>query len=331
MAEPAPARRRHVLVTGVGAIIGYGVVHALRRASYPVQIIGMDIYGHAVGQTWCDAFERAIPVADPGYIAFLRDAIARHAIDLVIPAIEQDVTFLSRHRAEFAATGARLALNAASLIEQSDDKWRMHQALQALGCPTIDTMLAGEFDALAAHLGLPFLVKPRRSYASKGLARIHDAEDLAYHRRKLGDNFMAQRIVGDADSEYTSSSFGYGDGTGSRKIVFQRWLAQDGSTARAQVVDEPALEHEMDRLTRAFRPLGPTNFQFRRHEGRFYLLEINARISSSTSLKRAFGMNEAEMCIAHYLDGERPDFGSVRKGTAVRYIEDMISYDKPTF
>lgn len=94
MAEAGRARR-NVLVTGVGAIIGYGVVNSLRLGRYALKIVGLDIYAHAVGQYWCDAFERSVPVADPGYLHFLRDVIARHRIDLVIPGIEQDVTFLS--------------------------------------------------------------------------------------------------------------------------------------------------------------------------------------------------------------------------------------------
>ena len=93
MAEAGRARR-NVLVTGVGAIIGYGVVNSLRLGRYPLKIVGLDIYAHAVGQYWCDAFERSVPVADPGYIRFLQDVIARHRIDLVIPGIEPDVSFL---------------------------------------------------------------------------------------------------------------------------------------------------------------------------------------------------------------------------------------------
>jgi len=326
VAEAGPARR-NVLVTGVGAIIGYGAVNSLRLGPYPLKIVGTDVHAHAVGQYWCDAFERSVPVADPGYASFLRDVIARHRIDLVIPGIEPDVSFLSRSRAAFADTGARLALNDAELIAVADDKWLTGQALARLGLPAIDGVLGGTFDEVAARLGVPFLVKPRRSSASKGIVLASDADDLAYWQRKLGDNFVAQRVVGDADSEFTASLFGWGDGGGSRKMVLQRWLAPDGSTARARVVEEPELEAQMDVLTRAFRPAGPTNFQFRRDRpsGRFFLLEINPRLSSATSIRRALGMNEAAMCVAYYLDGERPDFAGPRPGGAVRYIEDWIT------
>jgi carbamoyl-phosphate synthase large subunit len=326
VADPGRTRR-NVLVTGVGAIIGYGVVNSLRLGCRPLKIVGLDIHDHAVGQYWCDAFERSVPVADPGYGHFLRDVIARHHIELVIPGIEQDVSFLSRNRATFADSGARLALNDPELIAVAEDKWLMHETLLELGLPAIDTVLEGTFEEIAARLGRPFLIKPRRSYASKGVAHLEDGDDLAYWRRKLGGNFMAQRIVGDADSEYTASLFGWGDGAGSRKMIMQRWLAQDGSTARARVAEEPELETQMDVLTRYFRPVGPTNFQFRRDRssGRSFLLEVNPRLSSATSLRRAFGMNEADMCVAYYLDGERPDFAGGCHGGAVRYAEDWLT------
>src|SRR5260221_4028957 len=276
----ADQHRRSVLVTGVGAIIGYGVVNSLRLSRYPVTVLGIDIYPHAAGQTWCDAFECSLKVADPGYQAFLANLIARYRIDLIIPAIEQDVTVLSRHRSNFERTGAKLALNAADLIELSDDKWNMHQALVSLGAPTIDTMLSREFEEFRTRLGLPFLIKPRRSYASKGIAIVSEPEELAWFRRKLGDNFMAQRIIGDADGEVTASMFGYRDGGRSRKIVFQRWLSQEGATNRAQTVDVPQLEAEMDRLPGAFRPPGPTKFPFRGQKGPDHLLSIKTPHSS---------------------------------------------------
>jgi carbamoyl-phosphate synthase large subunit len=323
----AEARRRSVLVTGVGAIIGYGAVNSLRLGRYPLKIVGLDIHAHAVGQHWCDAFEQAPPVADPGYAGFLREVIARHGVELVIPGIEQDVSFLSRNREAFADCGARLALNDAELVRLAQDKWLTREALLARGLPAIDSVTGGSFDEIAERLGVPFLVKPRRSYASKGVVVASDAADLAYWQRRLGDDFMAQRIVGDEESEFTASLFGWGDGRASRPMVLQRWLSREGATARARVASVPELEAELDALARAFRPVGPTNFQFRRDGagGRFLLLEINPRLSSASSLRRAFGMNEPEMCVAFYLDGERPDYAGARHGAAVRYIEDWIS------
>ena len=48
-----------VLITGVGAIIGYGLINNLRKSNYNCRIIGIDIFYDAVGQQWCDKFIQA--------------------------------------------------------------------------------------------------------------------------------------------------------------------------------------------------------------------------------------------------------------------------------
>ena len=176
-----------VLVTGVGAIIGYGTVRSLRKSKYDVRIVGMDIYPDAVGQVWCDAFEVAAPAADPGYVDFVTGLIRTHHVDLVIPAIEQDALRMSAERRHFERTAARFALNAPDLITTAHDKWSMHNRLLEAGVPAIPSAIDGTFDDLAARFGLPFVVKPRRSYASKGFVRVETAEDFLYWRAKLGE------------------------------------------------------------------------------------------------------------------------------------------------
>lgn len=318
-----------VLVTGVGAVIGYGVVRSLRASRRPVRIIGTDIHPDAVGQVWCDGFERAPLTKDPGYPAFLEDLLARRQVDLVLPAIEPDVLFMLAMRERLEKGRTRLALNDPALIALAHDKWLTHERLVALGLPVIPTAIEGDFETLRARFDSPFLLKPRRGSSSRGIVPVSDEEDFRYWRRKMGDEFMAQRIVGrDDGGEYTVGAFGLGDGTASGMIVLERKLSREGATARAWVRKVPAIEARVEELVRALRPLGPTNFQFREHEGEQLLLEINPRLSSSTSLRTAFGFNEAEMCIDYFLEGARPASPAVGSGCAVRYLEDVVFRDR---
>jgi carbamoyl-phosphate synthase large subunit len=317
-----------VLVTGVGAIIGYGAVRSLRKSRTDVRIVGMDIYQDAVGQVWCDSFAVAVPAADPGYVSFLTELIRRHRIDLVIPAIEQDALRMSDERRYLEPSGARFALNTADLITTAHDKWSMHNRLCAAGLPAIPSAVDGTFDQLSARFGLPFIVKPRRGYASRGLVRVGTQDDCRYWRAKLGDEFMAQQIVGDDDDEYTVGAFGLGDGTVTGRLILRRTLARDGSTAKAWVSADPSLDAAVDALATLFRPVGPTNFQFRRHQGSYLLLEINPRVSSSTSLRAAFGVNDAAMCVEYFLEGRTPSPRPAATGFAVRYIEDVVIHDR---
>lgn len=322
-----------VMVTGVGAIMGYGLLKSLRAADPLVRLVGTDIYDDAVGRGWCDAFEQAPLTAAPGYSQWLGDTVAKHKVDLLIPGIEQDIHWLSDNRPLLATFACQVVLNNQNLIDLSRDKWAMDQALVALGdASRIPSLLSGDFHSLKTALGLPFLLKPRRSYASKGLVWVRQESDFTPHAAMLGDYLMAQPIIGSAADEFTVAAFGDGRGGTGPTIAFQRSLASDGSTAKARVYQEDSLDQTVVGLCKAFKPVGPTNLQFRRGSDKSWsLLEINPRISSTSSIRRAFGYNEAAMCLDHYLDNKTLHQPTIRSGFAVRYIEDFIVYDRDHF
>jgi carbamoyl-phosphate synthase large subunit len=323
----------NILVSGVGAVIGYGVVRSLKASRFAVNVVGTDIHADAAGKHWCDCFEQCPPVAEATYPEFLRDILRRHEVDLVIPAIEQDVAFLAseRERGRLKDLTTRFALNDARLLLVANDKWLTHGRLQAHGFPTIPTRIDGSFDELAAEWGLPLLLKPRRSYASKGIQRVRTREEFEHGKATLGDDFMVQRLVGSQDEEFTVGAFGLGGGRCVAPIILERTLSREGATAKASVRELPELDRQVRQLAELFEPIGPTNFQFRRHQGEFLLLEINPRVSSSNSLRTAFGYNEAEMCIEFYLEQKLPAAPRIRSGCAVRYIEDIVVYDRASF
>lgn len=316
----------NVLVTGVGAIIGYGIVKSLKKSKYELNIIGTDIYEDAIGQQWCDGFEQAVLASSPNYCEHLKRIIEKHNIDLVIPGIEQDVEKIAKNMDYFSALHTKFVINNKELLITANDKWSTDHILKQHGVPSIPSYIDGEYQSVMSEIGMPFLLKPRRSYASKGIMTIHSEDEYEFWKKKLKDNFMVQKIVGDSDSEYTVGVFVFNN-VESHKIVMQRKLSGEGSTAKAKIVHNKELEAFIDRLIPIFNPIGPTNFQFRYENGVYYLLEINPRISSSTSLRTAFGYNEAEMCIEYYLENKSPTEPKIRYGTAIRYIEDWIEYD----
>jgi carbamoyl-phosphate synthase large subunit len=57
------------------------------------------------------------------------------------------------------------------------------------------------------------------------------------------------------------------------------------------------------------------------------LLEINPRISSSTSIRTAFGYNESAMAVEYFLEQRTPTQPLIRRGKAVRYTDEQIFYE----
>jgi len=327
IAAANPKSPVRVAVTGVGAIIGQGIVRSLRLSDRPVHVVGIDRNAESLGPQFCDAFY-AKPTHNESseeYIAFWNKLLTDENIDLVLPGLEVDVFFLDSHRDSLNKQSAVLGLNQTKLINLARDKWRMGLELDKLDMPVIPAVLSDDWEVCKAELGEPpFLLKPREGNGSRGMAQIHDVRDLEYWSRKSGENYMIQKLIGSDDEEYTVGAFGFGDGESLDPIVFKRRLSGAGNTQYAEVIEHKVIENAVRKLSAHFKPLGPTNYQFRMEDGIAYLLEINPRLSSSTSLRAGFGYNEAEMSLGFYLDNAHPKMPKVTKGRGWRYSEDFL-------
>lgn len=320
--------RHTVLVTAVGAVIGYGAVQCLRkRFADDLTIVGTDIYPDAVGQRWSDHFIQAVPARAPGYIDFLLQAIESFGVHLVIPGTEYEIEALHRNRDRLKQTDAVILLNRPEVIDTTHDKWRAFQCFTKAGIATIPSRIDGDYATAVAELGSPMLSKLRRSDAGKGMRLVHSEAEFHACQEAAGDNFMVQKLVGSDDEEFTASVFGFGDGTAINGPILRRKLSKAGATDKAWTVQDAALTELMDALTAELKPLGPTNYQFRKDCGRFVVLEVNARVSSATSIREGFGFNEAEMCVEWFIKGNRPPTPRLRSGSALRYLADAIVYD----
>ncbi len=315
-----------ILVTAVGAIVGYGIIESLRLSGYSVHIVGSDIFPDAVGQYFADDFVVAEPAASPSYLDFLKTTVDEHQIDLVLFGIEQEISAVSNGRELLGKTMTKLAVNSKHIIDLTDDKWLTRNWLldNGLSDYAIDSAISGDFQSIRDAYGDRFLIKPRISRASKGIVPVDSEDDFNYFKKKLADNFMVQRIVGDMEHEYTVGVFGLGDGRFSGAVYLRRTLSQEGATAKAWVIEDPALEDAAARITERLMPVGPTNYQFRKEGDSVYLLEINPRISSSVSIRSKFGFNEPKMCIEYYLEGKTPAPPVIKPGRAIRYIKDWM-------
>lgn len=322
------SKKYNILVTGVGAIIGYGIIKNLLNEGH--YIVGTDIYHDAVGQHWADKFIRAPYTNSPEYLNWLINVVKDNNIDIVFPGIEQDVHFIAANFDKLSNLSCKFVINKSYLVEITKDKFETFKYLKEQFPDNVILSLDKmDWKYITDKISLPFLLKPKCSYASKGIVKIKNKEEFDFYTANNKDKYIAQPIIGDDDNEYTAATFGYGDGNCGKIIAFKRKLSQEGATAKASTCFDPALELLIKNMCKFIKPVGPTNFQFRKDDNEYKLLEINPRISSSTSLRRAFGYNEAKMCIEYFLENsvENIEKINIKKGCAQRYIEDYIVYD----
>lgn len=310
----------NILVTGVGSIIGYGIIDGLRKSELPVNITGIDIYEDAYGGFQCDHFVQGIRADDPGFIEFINGLISTYKIDLIIPGIEPDLYTFWENREHL---NTKVVFGNELCMKLAKDKLFTYEYLSKQDISLIPTLHAVSFEQSAETLGIPFLLKPVFSSASKGIEKIHSKEEFAFFTDRIKGNCIYQRIVGTIEDEYTCCVFGDGLGGFFDSIILKRKLSGEGSTNRASLAEDKFIQDYIIRLCQLLKPEGPLNIQLRKEGDQVYLLEINSRVSSSCSIRTMMGYNEPEMCIRHYLMNEPIKTGKRTASRAVRYIADF--------
>lgn len=322
-------KRITVLVSGASGIVGYGCLRSLNQ-NKEIRLIGTSIYESMIAASFCDVFEKAVHTEDTGYLEWLLHIIKKHEVDLLIPGIEIDMFHWNKNRERIESSGACLMLNRKGLIELCGDKWHFYQKLKE-NIPelAIPSFLEIDYDELVQSAGTPFLLKPRKGYGAKGIVSVDTKQDYEFYCHKFRDTVMAQkRICGE---EFTVGAFFDNNSAMCASISMKRKLSTGGFTETAEVVEPKEMKYMLERLADVFQPIGPTNFQFIKDGEQWRLLEINPRISSSTSLRTAFHYNECRMSVEYYLNGQAPGQPALRKGTAARYMEDIVKYDRCNF
>jgi carbamoyl-phosphate synthase large subunit len=243
---------------------------------------------------------------------------------MIIPAIEADMSMWNIHRKELEDTGAFLLLNRAELIDLCLDKWLFFKILEKYDYRgRIMSSINQDFNIFDT----PFIIKPRCGFGARGLVKVDTEDQFKSYIDEIGLNLMMQEFVGSDDEEYTVSVFFDINSEIKAIMSLKRRLAKAGFTEIAEVVDSTSFINDITLLSNILKPIGPTNFQFRKHNGMLKLLEINPRISSSTSIRCKFGYNESKMSIDYFLDGKDITQPMITAGKAMRYTEDYIFYD----
>jgi predicted ATP-grasp superfamily ATP-dependent carboligase len=125
------------------------------------------------------------------FLTFLRQELRNKHYDLVMPMEEETLLLLARHRKEFAPV-ARLPLPPYESIERVRDKgWLLQHASQQ-GIPIPRTVWVEDLinlhtvkDAIPG----PWVIKPRVSSGSFGIAYVEKAQDLPDAYRRVHDQF----------------------------------------------------------------------------------------------------------------------------------------------
>lgn len=312
-----------VLVTGAGAVLGQGVIRALRASTLAPTIIAVDPSPLAAGLYWSDE-SHLIPMAtDPAFESIIASLIERTRPDVVIPGTDVELPAFARNRESWEARfGTYVVVSDSRVVAIADDKYETFRFLAEHGFPAPASCLPGQESDLVARVGFPLIVKPRIGARSIGVVKVTNHDEL--ERALAGrSGLVIQECVATASEEYTAGAVVF-DGRCDASIVMRREL-RDGNTHRAFVDHYPELNARVREMAEVLGSHGPVNFQFRLdREGQVKVFEINARFSGTTPFRARAGFNEVELVIRKLVHGEAVRQPRIEPMTILRHFEETV-------
>lgn len=283
MPDPSSARRR-LLFTGGG---GAGSVAILQTLGAAHDCFFADADAQAFDPRIPADARVLIPFAnDPDFLAAVKTACDRLAIDTLVPGVDEELSALARMQGQ--PGWPRIFLPDAAFVDLHLDKLASMRAIAAADLPCPATVPLAD----AGQLIFPLIAKPRSGRGSRGVAVLQSPEQVQPYLTLHGQT--AEACVAQAlakGEEYTVfvCSNAAGELTAIVPVLVE---LKRGITIRARTTRSAPIEDYVRRFQSAFPTPHAYNLQcMLTREGEVLPFEINPRVSTTFCLTLAEGFD----------------------------------------
>jgi carbamoyl-phosphate synthase large subunit len=298
------------MVTGIGGVVGQGILRNLRSLDHEIAVHGTDVRQVTAGNHLCDTVH-ALPYAfDPGYVDAVVALVGALDVDLIIPSTDYEAFFLAR---DASRIGTTIAASPPEVSAICLDKYRTYQAFSSCGIPFAQSSLPSAYDGRFPRV----IVKPREGRGSRGI-HVDPVQPAAFD-----DSHVVQRYL--EGPELTTTFYVTRTGVLHGLITFEREL-EAGSTSRCEVTREhdAAIHALVERMLGHFPFRGSCNLQCRVTTNGVIPFEVNCRISGTNSIRSQLGFPDVAYTVEEYLFDRAPARPLVRDGCAIRVTHDVV-------
>lgn len=263
-------------------------------------------------------------IYDKAYIPFLLDYCEKWSIDLLIPLFDIDLPVLAASREAFAAVGTTVVTADSDSVQICNDKWKTYTVLSDRGILTPRSWLDPEAALEAVRnkeLSYPLILKPRWGMGSLSIYQADDDQELRILFKKIqreirqsylkyeaqeapGTCVLIQEkicgrelgmdVINDLNGVYRATS------------VKEKKGMRAGETDGAVTMEIPFLSGLGSSLSGLLRHRGNLDVDILEWEGRYYVLEMNARFGGGYPFSHAAGIH-LPYALVMWATGREPD------------------------
>lgn len=272
---------RRILVTAVSGDIANGILKILQSENNV--LYGCDVNEFAVGMDLVETFWRCKFAVDDYYIEEMLQKCMEYRITHLIPVNEREIEIIGKNRERFEKKGIKLVIQDQHILEICLDKYETAKVLRE-HCITVPDTYTSREQILDAN-GI-YICKPRKSNGAKNIFLYTHPEDS---QKELDlNNYVLQTYINSSE-EYTVGVFRQEQCI--NVIAFRRELKNGYSNMVKLVYDEVIL-NLAKHVAKILDLKGYINIQLRKAEGKYYIFEINPRISGTVRFRHMLGFSD---------------------------------------
>lgn len=310
---------KKVLVTGIGGNVGQGILRNIKATGFPIMTVGTNITDFSAGNHLCDTFYKVPYAYEPSYIITMQQIVKNEGVDLIIPATDFEVYYLSENQ---EVLGCDVAVSEANTAAIYLDKYATYLHHKKHAIPFADSFLPSKY----VSTGKPSIAKPKKGRGSRGI--VLNPTDFSGFS---DEDYMVQELV--EGTEITTAFYVNKQQKLHGLITFERIL-ENGTTTHCKVtIDHDAqLEEMINLMISQAHFKGSANVQsIVTKEGKIIPFEINCRISGTNSIRANFGFEDVKYTLQEWLYDQVPSEVKIKKGVATRVLMDVIYTEATNF
>lgn len=268
--------------TGGGSAATWAL-HSLARIPN-VKLVACDANPMSVGFALADAHAVVPPARDPNFVDRMLDVCREHRVDVLLPAVDEEIPLLGAARKRFTEIGTMLLLSPLRVLEICQDKSAFAHFLMEHDFPAPASWLPGEKPRAA----YPWIIKPRAGRGSTDVWKIECDAQRDYYTPRIPNPIVQAFAAGE---EYTVDTLSDLEGRFLYGSPRARLATDSGISTRGEVVADDQAMAIVSRLLNTLGIVGPANVQYTRPNDRtVMLLEINPRLSGGGALTEGAGV-----------------------------------------
>lgn len=275
-----------ILVTGCGGDIGQSIGKILHKHKLVKSLYGIDISDKNPSKFIFQFFSLGLPCDNKNYISSLESFVKKNNIDIIIPASESEIRFLTKNKIK-DKIGTAILITASYEAELIGfDKLKTAFFLKEKKLTYPQTCLISKINSIKQT---PVICKSRQGSGSSNVHLIEDQESFDLIKKKNPD-FILQEYIEDDLGEFTCGVY-QSSNKELRTIIFKRELTA-GYSSYGKVVENKEISALLREIASGLDLKGSINVQLRLTNKGPVVFEINPRFSSTVLFRHMFGFKD---------------------------------------